>query len=228
MIKAIIFDLDNTLMDFIRMKRVAVDAAVDAMIDAGLKIPKAEMIDKIYEVYNKEGIEDQQIFNKVLADKQGQIDYRVLAAGIIGYRRAKEGSMALYPHVHSTLMELAKMGIKMAIISDAPRMAAWLRISALGVQHYFDYVVSFDDTGERKPSSRPFLKALELLNLEPEEVLMVGDWAERDVVGAKRMNIRTIFARYGDIFGTKESQANYEINDINEILSIVGKENNIF
>ena len=45
---AVIFDIDNTLMDFMRMKRAAVDAAVDAMIDAGLAIPKAEMVEKIF------------------------------------------------------------------------------------------------------------------------------------------------------------------------------------
>ena len=36
MIKAVIFDFDNTLMDFMRMKKAAVETAVDAMIDAGL------------------------------------------------------------------------------------------------------------------------------------------------------------------------------------------------
>jgi len=41
------------------MKRAAVEAAVDAMIDAGLTYKKSEMIEKIYKVYWKEGIEDQ-------------------------------------------------------------------------------------------------------------------------------------------------------------------------
>ncbi|MFH1239469.1 MAG: HAD-IA family hydrolase, partial [bacterium] len=131
--------------------------------------------------------------------------------------------------VHSTLTDLAKMGIKMAIVSDAPRLPAWLRISALGVQHYFDHVISFDDVGERKPSAKPFLTALELLKMRPEEVMMIGDWAEREVVGAKRMGIQTVFARYGDVFGTKEKEsgADYEIDDIGALLAIVRKENNV-
>ncbi len=227
MIKAVIFDLDNTLLDFMKMKKVSVDAAVDAMIDAGLKVPKEEMIEKIYEVYDKEGIEDQKIFNKVLADKLGEVDYRILSAGIIGYRRAKEGTMCLYPHVHLTLTGLVKMGIKMVIVSDAPRIPMWLRISELGVQHYFDYVINFDDTGEKKPSPKPFLKALELLGMKPEEVMMIGDWAERDVVGAKKVGIKTVFARYGDIFDVKESGADYEVNDIIELLDIVKEENKV-
>ncbi len=46
MIKAIIFDIDNTLMNFMRMKRASVDAAAEAMIDAGLKTTKKEFVEK--------------------------------------------------------------------------------------------------------------------------------------------------------------------------------------
>ena len=38
MIKAVIFDLDNTLMDFMKMKSMSVDAAINGMIEAGLNI----------------------------------------------------------------------------------------------------------------------------------------------------------------------------------------------
>ncbi|HBB67067.1 MAG TPA: hypothetical protein DCZ93_07170, partial [Elusimicrobia bacterium] len=93
MIKAVIFDIDNTLMDFMRMKRAAVDAAVDAMLDAGLSMKKEKMYESIFETYWKDGIEDQNIFDKVLVKEFGAVDYRILAAGIIGYKRAKEGHM---------------------------------------------------------------------------------------------------------------------------------------
>jgi putative hydrolase of the HAD superfamily len=225
MIKAVVFDLDNTLWDFMKAKRVAIDAAVEAMIDAGLELPKKEMIDRIFNLYSIEGIEDQQIFDKVLLKKFGKIDYRILAAGIVGYRRAKDGALTLYPHVMQTLTTLAKQGIKMAVISDAPRLAVWLRLSAFNLHQLFDEVVTFDDTGERKPSPKPFRKALQLLGLKPEEVIMVGDWAERDVVGAKQVGMKTIFARYGNLFDTKDSGADYEVNDIKEILAVIRKEN---
>ncbi len=225
MIKAVIFDFDNTLMDFMRMKKAAVEAAVDAMIDAGLTHKKEKMIEKIYKVYTAEGIEDQQIFDKVLQSEFGKIDYKILAAGIIGYRRAKEGTLALYPHVQLTLTALARMGIRMAVVSDAPRLPVWLRITALGLQHYFDVVVAFDDTGVRKPDPKPFLKALEHLKVKPEEGLMIGDWAERDMVGAKKVGLTTVFARYGDISNTQNVVADYQIDDIHELLDIVQKTN---
>jgi putative hydrolase of the HAD superfamily len=225
MIKAIIFDLDNTLMDFMKVKRVAIETAVEAMIDAGLKMPKEEMVEKIYKAYGEEGIEDQHIFDKVLEREFGHIDYRILASGIIGYRRAKEGTMSLYPHVHLTLTTLTKMGIKMIIVTDAPKLPVWMRISALGLQHYFEHILTYEDTGAKKPSPKPFQMALDILKVKPDEALMVGDWAERDVVGAKQLGMKTAFARYGDRFDTKDSGADYELNDILELVDIVQKEN---
>ena len=225
MIKAVIFDFDNTLMDFMRMKKAAVEAAVDAMIDAGLPYKKEAMVEKIYKGYTVEGIEDQQIFDKVLFQEFGKIDYKILGAGIIGYRRGKEGTLALYPHVQITLMGLARLGMKMAVVSDAPRIPVWLRICGLGLQHYFDAVVTFDDSGVRKPHEKPFLMALERLNVQAKEAMMIGDWAERDMVGAKKVGLKTVFARYGDTQNTQHPGADFEVADILELLDIVKKEN---
>jgi putative hydrolase of the HAD superfamily len=62
---------------------------------------------------------------------------------------------------------------------------------------------------------------LHRLAVEARECLMVGDWAERDVVGGRQLGMKTVFARYGDTFGTQESGADFEINDILELLDIV-------
>ncbi len=89
----------------------------------------------------------------------------------------------------------------------------------------FDTVVTFDDSKERKPSPKPFNLVLEKLELNKEEVVMIGDWPERDVVGANSLGIKTIFARYGDTFGVKDSGANWDIDDISELIDIVVAEN---
>jgi putative hydrolase of the HAD superfamily len=221
MIKAVIFDLDNTLVDFMAMKRQAVDAAIHAMIDAGLKLSATEVRDRIDKIYKEKGIEFQNVFDQLLYDVFKKVDYKILSAGIIAYRRAREAALVPYPHVYLTLTELLKMGLKLAVISDAPAREAWLRLSYLNFHHLFDLVLTFDDTGERKPSPVPFRRVLKLLGLEPQEALMVGDWAERDMVGAAKVGMKTVFARYGDTFGTVETHADYDINDISEVTSIV-------
>jgi putative hydrolase of the HAD superfamily len=225
MIKAVIFDLDNTLVDFMAMKRQAIAAAIDSMIDAGLGLTREEAQARIDAIYKERGIEFQNVFDQLLYDVFQKVDYKILSAGIIAYRRAREAALVPYPHVNMTLISLLKRGIKLAVISDAPGREAWLRLCYLNFHHLFDHVITFDDTGERKPSPVPFLRALELLQVQPHEAIMVGDWAERDVVGAAQVGMVTVFARYGDTFGTVESNARYDINDVSELLSVIDREN---
>jgi hypothetical protein len=54
---------------------------------------------------------------------------------------------------------------------------------------------------------------------------MVGDWPERDVVGGRSLGMKTVFARYGDTFGTVESGADYDIDDVYELVAIVDRLN---
>jgi len=227
LIKAIVFDLDNTLVDFMKMKRRAIEEAIPAMIDAGLKVTSEEANRIIDEIYKERGIEYQQVFDVLLQRILNKVDYKILSAGIIAYRRAREASLIPYPHVYSTLNNLLKLGIKMGVLSDAPTKEAWLRIAFLNFQHIFDAVVTFDDTGERKPSPAPFLKILEKLEVIPQEALMVGDWAERDIQGAKKVGMKTAFAKYGDTFETEHHAADYELADISVLIDIIHKENKL-
>ncbi|MGQ9628833.1 MAG: HAD-IA family hydrolase [bacterium] len=225
MIKAIVFDLDNTLSDFIALKRGAIASAVDAMRDAGLPVDPEDAVKKIFALYDEVGWEDREILNKYLLRYFGRVDYKILGAGVNAYRRSRQAHLITYPHTYMTLIELIKRGIKLAIVSDAPRLQAWLRISYVGLHHFFDCVVTFDDTGRRKPDPAPFLKALDILGAAPQETLMVGDWPERDIAGAKALGMRTAFAKYGDSFGTRESGADFDLDDISDLIGIVDREN---
>jgi|TARA_Y100001949_G_C15919770_1_gene300659 putative hydrolase of the HAD superfamily len=226
-IKGVIFDLDNTLLDFMKMKEVAVKSAIRGMIEAGLEADERESFKDIISIYEEFGWENQKVFDVFLNKSIGYVDNKFLAAGIVAYRRSREANLLAYPNVNRTLVNLTKLGIKLAVVSDAPSREAWMRIYYLNLYHFFDAVITFDDSGERKPSSKPFEMALKILNLEPQDSLMIGDWPERDVVGAKQIGMRTAFAVYGDTFGTKDSGADWDIKDISEIISIIKKINNI-
>ena len=225
MIKAVVFDVDNTLVDFMKFKNASVDAAIDAMIDAGLDLTRKSARAKVFEIYDEKGIEFQQVFDQFLKDALGHVDPRILANGIIAYRRAREGVLVSYPHTKMTLLRLARMGLRLGVVSDAPRLQGWMRLASLGMANYFDEVVTFDDTGERKPAPGPFRKVLELLGVEPGESVMVGDWAERDIVGAKGIGMYTAFARYGDSFGTRISGADVDLDDIMDLIPFIERMN---
>jgi|TARA_B110000438_G_C15787572_1_gene639151 putative hydrolase of the HAD superfamily len=224
-IKGVIFDLDNTLLDFMKMKEFAVKSAIKGMIEAGLLIDEEQSYSEIVSIYEEFGWENQKVFDVFIEKQIGHVDNKFLAAGIVAYRRAREANLMVYPNVNKTLMSLAKSGIKLGVVSDAPSREAWMRIYYLNLYHFFDVVITFDDTGERKPSSKPFQMCLDSLSLEPAHTIMVGDWPDRDVVGAKQIGMKTAFARYGDTFGTIHSGADWDLNDIYQLVMIINEHN---
>jgi len=217
MFKAIIFDLDDTLIDFRERKKVLIKSSVDAMIKAGLK----ENADSLREEFNKfywdTGIEDQNIFEKFLLKKYGNVDYKVLAHAIIAYRRANALLLKPYPNVIDVLGKLRKSGIKLAILSDAPKLSAYTRLVELGMDDLFDVIVTFDDVKEIKPSIKGFKMVVDRLDVKKEECLMVGDNPDRDVIGAKKFGMKICLAKYERDF---DADVDYVINDVKELLKI--------
>jgi len=218
-IKAIIFDLDNTLFDYMKMKREATRAAARAMVDAGLKANRTELSQKLFDHYLDYGIESDDAFQQYLLKTYKKLDYRILAAAVNAYLREKALHLLPYPGVIETLKSLKKRGLKLAIVSDGLRLKVWMRLNAAGLDRFFDTVVTYDDTGKKKPAKEPFLKALSHLRVKPHECLMVGDCPEKDIVGAKACGMITCWAKYGSRF--KVSVVDFVFNDIAEILEVL-------
>ncbi len=216
MIKAITLDLDNTLIDFMKMKTAASNAAAKAMIKAGLKMKLKDAERLLFDEYIKD-IEGNHAFQDFLK-KHNALSDRILAAAINAHVITKLKYLKTYPRVKSTLKKLRAKGIKLAIITDAPRLKAYQRLDAIGLADFFDVVVSMDDTGKVKPSVIPFKKTLKLLDVKPEEAMHLGDWPEKDILGAKKIGMKTCFARYGYTGQGKAVYADYKITRFDKIL----------
>lgn len=193
-----LFDLDNTLMDFMKMKRRAIEAAIGAMIGAGLRVGRKRAEKMLWGFYEEKGYEYQKIFQLFLKKTMGRIDYPVMAAGIIAYRQVKEGYLEPYPGIADVLLKLREKRLKLGIVTDAPRLQAWLRLAEMRLSGFFDLVVAFEDTREKKPSTLPFQEAVRKLGLTPDEILFVGDSLRRDIAGAKKAGMVTAWAKYGE------------------------------
>ena len=168
MLKAVIFDLDNTLIDFLRMKKIACSSAIDAMIHAGLDIPKEKALDILYKLYSSKGLEDHFIFQKFLRKVIGRVDYKKLAYAIVAYRNARTHLLHPYPKTKETLMKLKDKDLLLGIVSDAPKIKAWIRLAAMRIDDFFDVVVTAE-AGRKKVTGLPFKTALKKLGVSASE-----------------------------------------------------------
>lgn len=218
-IKAIIFDIDNTLVDFYNFKIQSTKAALHAMQKNGLKI-KEKTFGHFFSMYYKHGFEDREIMQKFLEHKLGYVDYRLLGPAIIAYRKARDVHLKPYPGIKPTLKRLRKKGLKICIVTDAPILKAWLRLSVAGLQNDFDFVVTSTDSGGFKHDGKSFKLALKKLKLKPEQVLVLGDSGSRDITPATKFGFKTCFAMYGRVHEPLV-KSDYKIKKISEILKII-------
>lgn len=220
-LKAILFDLDNTLLDFYTLKMSAIDAALVAIKNAGLKADMQMVRNELNALFKMHGWEHQQIF-QLLLDKIGEPNPKILAAGIVAYRKEKMKHVQTYPQVVPTLNEIKKRGYKIGIVTDADTLQGWIRLTELGLENMFDAVITRDENGIRKPHALPFQRALEQLKVTPEETLHVGDWPARDVAGAKALGLKTALAKYGmsEMLRDDSIVPDFVLNNFEDLLEI--------
>jgi len=224
-IKAVIFDLDNTLIDFMYMKEESCRAAVKAMISNGLIMNEEEAFSVLMNVYFDLGLESNSAFTDFLKGV-GQFDHKILAAALNSYLKKKATLIVPYPDVELVLRKLNDRGVVAAIVTDAPKTKAYQRLLAMGLDSYFRFVVGFEDTGNGKHTGLPLELALDKLRKEfPDlvnsEILMVGDSVQRDIEPAKKLGFRTALAKYGQIGTGTNNSSDYELNAISDLLKII-------
>jgi putative hydrolase of the HAD superfamily len=224
-IRAVFFDLDNTLIDFMRMKKESCKAAVKAMILNGLDMNEEEAFTQLMNTYFDLGLESDCAFTDFLRGV-GQFDHKILAAALNSYLKKKDTLIEPYPDVELVLKRLNKMGLVLVIVTDAPKTKAYQRLLAMRIETYFRFVVGFEDTGNGKNTGLPLRLALyklrkEVPDLVNSEILMVGDSIERDMEPAKKLGLRTALAKYGDTGTCESDSVDYELKTISDLLNIV-------
>lgn len=195
-VRVVAFDLDNTLVDVIRVKeRAACEAArVLVAARAARDVDRAarELLATAFDV----GIDREDVVERHLA-RRGVADERVVAAARAAWERGEDAGVAAYRGARRGLADLAARGYRLALVTDAPRRYAERRLRIARLDGLFERVLALEDSPRGKADAAPFARLTREMGVEPCEVLMVGDNPERDVGSARAHGCRTAHAAYG-------------------------------
>jgi N-acetyl-D-muramate 6-phosphate phosphatase len=137
------------------------------------------------------------------------------------YRGALSRGTRLFPGMEQVLDTLARRRLKSGIVTNK---AAWLTdplLEELGIRARFDCVVSGDTVAERKPHPLPLLHAAMLAEVSPGECIYVGD-AERDVQAARAAGMPALVADYGYLLAGEDSTAWCADGYLQQALDLLG------
>ena len=125
----------------------------------------------------------------------------------------------LYPETIEVLEELKSRGYKLVVVSnwDSPLDGLLTR---LGIAHYFDAILASHDANvlSAKPDPRIFEIAMNRLDVDPDQIIHVGDTPEADIDGARNANIRAILI---DRKGKFEGAHTEIIESLTELLEML-------
>ncbi|WP_445476369.1 HAD family hydrolase [Methanococcoides methylutens] len=138
------------------------------------------------------------------------------------YETIKLEALVLYPGVKQTLEVLKEQHISLALVTDAHSHNATKRLKRMQITEYFDFLVTTDMTGAKKPDHKVFYFALDLLQVKPSQAVFVGDSPRRDIEPARQIGMITAYAAYGDrLHNSDKVEADIMLSGIAEVLDFV-------
>lgn len=224
-IKAVLFDMDNTLFDFIAAKLVACREILSFISEEeNTAQDPSELFG--YFLRGVYGFEDYDNIRDYMQEKKSFTIHKYSRCCEI-YEREKLHNLKLYPGVKDTLVDLKKQGLKLAIITDADSYHAFARLTKVELLDFFDVLITTDMTGTKKPDPAHFLYALEALSARPEESLVVGDSIRRDMLPARKLGIKTAYASFGDWRPSEEMDQcfDFRLNVFSDLLGYIKIQN---
>jgi N-acetyl-D-muramate 6-phosphate phosphatase len=187
-IRAVLFDLDGTLLD---TAPDMIDALNTLLAQQG-RAPLPYMLARTQVSHGSTGMLKQAFPDIPQGDAFEQLRTRFLS--LYSARIAQE--TVLFPGCDTVLDALAQQGIAWGIVTNKPAFLTEPLLKALDLAQRAGCVVSGDTLAERKPHPAPLLHAAQLLALPPQQCVYVGD-AQRDVQSAHAAGMQVLLALYG-------------------------------
>ncbi|HAS6984753.1 TPA: HAD-IA family hydrolase [Vibrio parahaemolyticus] len=236
MLKAIFFDMDETLCGTSQADKAAGQkfAAWIQQTYPQVSDPQAFLQRYLQGVYKKLNAEFPQLvallpdenafrcglIQTILAENGIHIDAEQAQQAQYYFDLARMGAFTFFPGVKEMLTDLRKH-YKLVVITNGPIFSQHPKLKATQMDEWVDHIIVGGEEPEEKPAASIFQKALNLVDVKPEEALHIGDSLAADIAGANNMGILSVWVNATGASNPTEITPNFEIRETVELKEIL-------
>ena len=214
--KAVLFDLDRTLLD-----RDSAIAEYAERLWERWKTPndpgRVEFVSRFVELDARGRGDKQAMFRSLVSEVLSGGDAEVLHQEFEGGFPA---SVHPFADALPVLQALRKEGLLLGVVSNGRGKLQRAKLAGSQLVGLLDVIIISEEIGFRKPAPEIFHAALEALHCRAEEVVLVGDSEQTDIQGAKAAGMFPVLRRYaGETFPT---EAHREVWSLSDLLALPG------
>jgi putative hydrolase of the HAD superfamily len=235
-LRAVLFDIDDTLFPSTTFAGRARRRAVDAMVHAGLDVDPASAYAELEEVVREFSSNYGHHFDKLVLRlgsrlKPGVHPAIVIASGVCAYHASKE-HIKPYPDAVRALSALSRTDLGRGVVTNGLTVKQAEKLVRLGLERAFSPNAIFisEELGVAKPHPRIFTIACESLGIAPTEALYVGDHPANDVDPAHEAGLFTCLRRGAGRHGEERAQhqPDFVVETLDELIAVLKQKFGVF
>lgn len=227
-VRALLFDLDDTLYDYAPCNAQGLEAA-HKKLQTSVEISFAAFMQLHDEARNylattlrgQAASHNRVLFFKYIIEQlRGELAPALVSDLYECYWQSFYTHMRPHPQLHQVLEKLSP-SYKMALVSNHTTLPQLKKIEILNISHFFPVVITSEEAGVEKPDPQIFNLALERLEVSAKESIFIGDSLRGDIEGAAQLGMRTIHTV--EYIGRKSesSPADHTIRTLPDLLDVL-------
>ncbi|MBN8201589.1 HAD family hydrolase [Bacillus sp. NTK034] len=216
MIKAVIFDLDGTLLNRDESVKMFIETQYDRLNELVGHIPKENFVRRFIELDDRGYVWKDKVYQQLVNEFGiSDITWEDL---LQDYLSQFKNNCISFPNLNSMLDELRTNNFVLGLITNGKGQFQMDNIKAMGIEEYFDIILISEWEGIKKPDPQIFMRALNQLNVTSNESLFVGDHPDNDIKAAQNVGMKGIWKKD---FQWNDVEADFIVDDLGELPLII-------